>query len=173
MIEILDNIKNRLLSNIAIFDAGYSYARIDENKGFVATMGNEAKYVSINDTEGNYFYIRVPNMSNAAVSPSLSDCAVRVSERFTCTLITITRDTDPLSMYDAVLNELLKSKTVNFKGGSVDPVYIVEQEFKGLKKESVESAKSRIGNMIITRHDFDIVRYFDTHNCEYNLCPQC
>ena len=180
-LDILTEIKDLLLSNIPAFDKGFAYARLDTNKGLTVTQGKEAQYVGITDVEGDYFYIRIPYVANGSynnvitstAAKSKQDCAVSIVQKCPCMLVAVMKDADEFRLTDALVNELLKTKVIDVKAVWIDTVTIVEQEFKGLEKDAVESVKARISDRTIVRVDFDITRNFETHNCTYQICKPC
>lgn len=180
-LDILTEIRDLLLENISAFDEGFAYARLDPNLGLTVTQGNEAHYVGITDVEGDYFYIRVPHSVNGTyinaitsiAGKSKQDCSVAIAQKCPCALVAVMKDADEFKLSDAVVNELLKTKVIDVKAVWIDPVAIVEQEFKGLDAEAINAVKARIDNRTIIRVDFDITRNFETHNCTYQFCKQC
>lgn len=180
-LDILTEIKSMLLQHIPVFDEGYAYARLDPNLGLVVTQGNEARYVGITDVEGDYFYIRVPHSVNGqytsaitgAAARSKQDCSVAITQKCPCALVAIVKEADEFKLSDALVNELLKTKVIEVKAIWIDPVAIVEQEFKGLDAATINIVKARIGDRTIVRIDFDITRNFETHNCNYQICKTC
>jgi hypothetical protein len=172
-LEVLESIRTLLLENIKVFNEGYAYARADSKKGIVLTTGNEAKYVGLNDVVGDYFYSRVPDSKNAATGKSKSDCGITLLQKYNCTLVAAVSEADEFSLMDAIVNELLKTRTVNVKASRVDAIAIIEHEFKGLGKAGIDSVKARLGERILVSVDFEITRTFETHNCEYKICKSC
>jgi hypothetical protein len=172
-LTILTEISSLLKTNIKVFDEAFAYCRKDEEKGLTVTAGNESQCVSINDVSGNYFYIRASDKMPFVVGKSLSDCSVAGKHTMPCSLIAVVKEADEFKLSDALINELLKTKVVEVKAVWIDPVAIIAEEYKGLDKKVIEKAKSRIGNRIIVRIDFDLFRNFNTHNCEYNICKTC
>lgn len=180
-LDILTEIKDRLLSNIPAFDEGFAYARLDTNKGLCVTAGNEARYACINDVDGDYFYIRMANATNGSNTNAITsmptrsrqDCAVALAQKCSCALVAVMKDADEFALTDALVNELLKTKVTEVRAVWIDAIAIAEQEFKGLDKDIIEAAKARIGNRTIVRIDFDITRNFETHSCTYQICKPC
>lgn len=175
-LDILEAVKTVLMDNIGVFDKGYAYARLDSSKGLVATAGNNAKYVGINDTEGNYFYIRVPEKISSNVSKNnLTDCGSTLLQKYPCSLVAVVTEADEFELTDAIVNELTKATRGNIevKAIWIDPISIINEEFKGMDKKSIEAAKARVGERIIVRVDFDVIRLFNTHSCAYNICKPC
>jgi hypothetical protein len=180
-LDILTEIKDILLESITAFDQGYAYARLDPNLGLVVTQGNEAHYVGITDVEGDYFYIRVPHAVNGPYPNAISsmsakskqDCSVAITQKCPCALVAVVKDADEFKLSDALVNELLKTKVIEVKAVWIDPVIIVEQEFKGLDAAALNAVKARIGDRTLVRIDFDITRNFETHNCNYQICKPC
>lgn len=179
-LDILTEIRDLLLENISAFDEGFAYARLDPNLGLTVTQGNEAHYVGITDVEGDYFYIRVHSVNGTHINAitsiagkSKQDCSVAIAQKCPCAFVAVMKDADEFKLSDAVVNELLKTKVIDVKAVWIDPVAIVEQEFKGLDAEAINAVKARIDNRTIIRVDFDITRNFETHNCTYQFCKQC
>jgi hypothetical protein len=172
-LDILQDLRSRVLEHIAVFDQGYAYARPDNKKGLVVTTGDDARHVSITDLEGDYFYIRVPNAITNNTTKTKTDCSVAIGQRHSCTLVAVVREVDEFGLSDALVNELLRTKVIDVKAVWIDPIAIIESEFKGLDKRAVETAMSRIGNRTLVRVDFDITRIFESHNCSYNICKPC
>lgn len=172
-LDTLNSLKDRLLQALPLFAVGYPYARLDANKGLVVTAGNDARYVGLNDTDGNYFYIRVPEKINVAAWKGTSDCGVGTKQRYPCTLVAAVLEADEFALADAIVNEMLKTKVIEVKAIWIDAISIVDNEFKGLSAESIEAAKARIGDRTIVRIDFDMTRTYESNNCEYNICPTC
>lgn len=180
-LDILTEIRDLLVGNIAAFDEGFAYARLDPNLGLTVTQGNEAHYVGITDVEGDYFYIRVPhtvtgpytNAITSVAAKSKQDCSVAIAQKCPCALVAVMKDANEFKLSDALVNELMKTKVIEVKAVWIDPVAIVEQEFKGLDATAMNAVKARIGDRTIVRVDFDITRNFETHNCNYQLCKPC
>lgn len=180
-LDILIEIRDLMLENIPAFDEGFAYARLDPNIGLTVTQGNEARYIGITDVEGNYFYIRVPHSINgqyanaitSVAARSKQDCSVAIAQKCPCALVAVMKDANEFKLSDAIVNELLKTKVIEIKAVWIDPVAIVEHEFKGLDTEAVNAVKARIGDQTIVRIDFDITRNFETHNCNYQICKPC
>lgn len=172
-LDILTEISEMLKTNINVFSEGFAYCRKDDEKGLTVTVGKDAHYVSIADVEGDYFYIRANGKSNVTLGKSLSDCGIRVMDTKPCSIVAIVRDASSFALIDALMNELLKTKFITIRSTEDNPVVIMDEEFKGLKKETINKAKSRIDNRAIVRIDFEVTRPFDTHNCEYYICPPC
>lgn len=180
-LDILTEIRDLLVGSITAFDEGFPYARLDPNLGLVVTQGNEAHYVGITDVEGDYFYIRVPhtvtgsytNAITSVAAKSKQDCSVAIAQKCPCALVAVMKEADEFRLSDALVNELLKTKVIEVKAVWIDPVAIVEQEFKGLDAAAMNAVKARIGDRTMVRVDFDITRNFETHNCNYQICRPC
>jgi len=171
-LDILVEIKDLIKSALPLFDEGYAYCRQDSDKGLVATVGNDREYVGINDTEGDYFYIRTTNISSVPTK-SKTDCNVAMSGKMPCSLVAVVKEADEFKLTDAIINILLKTKVIDVRTTWIDPVAIIKEEFKGLSAEVINSANSKIGNRTIVRIDFDLTRNFETHNCTYEICKAC
>lgn len=172
-LEILSEIKDLLLERINVFNQGYAHARLDPGKGLVVTTGNESRYVGINDVEGDYFYIRVPDAITSVTTKAKTDCNVAISQKYFCTIVAVVNEADEFQLSDAIVNVLLKTKVVDVKAVWLNAIAIVENEFRGLAKDAMNAVKARIGNRTIVRIDFDLTRVFETHNCEYQICKPC
>lgn len=170
---ILNEITDRLLGKIEIFDNGYAHARLDNKKGLLVTVGNEARYVGLSDIEGDYFYIRVPDAVQSSAGKTRTDCQVALQQKYVCSLVAVVKEADEFELADAVANELMKTRTVQVKTVWVDAMAIIENEFRGLPRNSVDTIKSRLGERILVRIDFEIMRIFESHNCNYNFCKLC
>src|ERR1043165_4562721 len=145
-LEILTEIKDLLLEHIDVFNQGYAHARLDAGRGLVVTTGNEAHYAGINDVEGDYFYIRIPDAILSATAKAKTDCNAAISQKFACTLVAAVNEADEFKLSDAIINVLLKTRVVDVKAVWVDAIAIVENEFRGLSKDALNAVKARIGN---------------------------
>lgn len=172
-LNTLNEIREKLLEHIPVFHEGYAYARLDSKKGITVTVGNEGRYVSINDVDGDYFYIRVPEAIRSAVTKARTDTNIATMQKYSCTLVAAVKDADEFALADAIVNELLLTKVIDVKAVWIDAIAIIEQEFKGLAKNTLDSVKARIGDRTLVRVDFDMTRTFETHNCTYQICKPC
>jgi hypothetical protein len=172
-LNTLNEIRDKLLERIPVFNEGYAYARLDTKKGITVTVGNEGRYVSINDVDGDYFYMRVPEAIKAASAKARTDAGVASAQRYSCTLVAAVKHADEFALSDAIVNELLRTKVIEVKAIWIDAIAIIEQEFKGLDKNTLDSVKARIGDRTLVRVDFDMTRTFETHNCTYQICKPC
>lgn len=172
-LEILTEIKELLLAGIPSLDNGYAYARQDASKGLVCTAGNDSEYVGINDVSGDYFYIRDNGSITCSPAKSKTDCSVANAQKMPCSVVAVLKNADEFKLTDVITNILLKAKVIEVKALHLNPVNIIDSEFKGLDKSSVEKAKSNIGDRTIVKVDFDITRNFETHNCQTNICKSC
>ena len=172
-VEVLQEIRTRLLENIPVFDEGYAYARPDSSKGLVVTAGNEGHCVSISDLEGDYFYIRVPNAINSNVAKAKTDCNAAIKQTYSCTLVAVVREADEFLLSDALVNELLRTRVAEVKATWIDAIAIIDSELRGLDKKAVAACKARIGDRCLVRVDFELSRIFESHNCTYQICKPC
>jgi hypothetical protein len=172
-LNTLNEIRDKLLERIPVFNEGYAYARLDNKKGVTVTVGNEGRYVSINDVEGDYFYIRVPEAIRSTVAKARTDTSIASAQKYSCSLVAAVKDADEFALADAIVNELLLTKVIDVKAIWIDAIAIIEQEFKGLAKNTLESVKARIGDRTLIMVDFEMNRIFETHTCNYQICKTC
>jgi hypothetical protein len=172
--KTLTDLTATILETYKAFNHGYAYAKLLDNGMCVqADDRGEMKWVSINDISGNYFYIRVATDILSEKVASFSDCANAIQESYPCVLIAVYKDGDEFEIKDA-LTALLLSQKYRVRKQSVDRVAILAGEMKGLKKEVIASAISRIKNMTIVRVEFDVLRNFQAQSCKtYSLCKEC
>lgn len=177
ILNILNTIKAAVMEAHTLFANGYSYARIDENKGLVVTGKKNFEYVGIQDTKGDFFYIRVADKFNSTDTKPSADCNKAAVQAISCSLVAVVKAVNELALLDSLTNTLMKQVNtewgVKIRSEYLNPVTILEMEFKGLKDEIIAKAKARLKDMNIVRIDFDITRIFETTNCAIDLCENC
>lgn len=154
-----------------LFASAYPLTKTDFTKGLVLSY-DKKKWIALSDTEGNYFYIRIEPSIPVSFSPNrgFADSGIDVTEQYNCVLVAVvSSDIDEIDLKDALTAEILLNDFV-VTAGSFDAISIMRNELKGMKKESIESAISRMYGKSIASVTFRYSRSFSSSNCTLDLC---
>lgn len=171
--DILIEIRDQVKAKHPFFTTGYAFSRLYLDTGIVGSIDKNMKYIGVDDTKGDYFYIRIPDSIKTSHIKAKADCNVAIEESVSCSLVAIVKDANVFNLKDSIVNVLLKTRVIAVTKQYIDPVAILKEELKGLKESVIKSSCAKIGNKTIVRIDFDIKRTFETNNCEYDICDTC
>lgn len=172
--EILTILSYKIKEHYPTFANAFSMVKTDPERGLVFSY-KKNKWVGLDDTSGNYFYIRVMGdfSANYSAKTSLSDCGLTILQTINCIVVAIvSSDIDELKLADALMSELLACGHIPAKG-SIDRVSILRNELKGLKPEVINAAISKTDNKTIVSIEFKVLRTFSPTKCKIDLCKTC
>ena len=107
--NILDKIKEDLLTNYPLFNDGY--ANVSKPNGTDIVMDENGNYSGISDNKGNYFYIR--DLKESVYRPFTRSCRVLSYEvTKTYRIVCIARDVNEVELELALINAISENACV-------------------------------------------------------------
>lgn len=170
----LTAIKNYILEHNTYFAHGYDNAWLDEVNGGVS-LGEKVLFP--NDTLGSYFYLRLPNQVrfDYVVSSRIDDCSNTPNVTGDVVLVASVKKGNADTVITNLLNTISSyNGLVQFGSAVFQSEVVVQQELRGLSKESIRAALARIGNNTIVSLTFRLSSEFRlrkvTANCIIDPC---
>lgn len=171
--SIIHRLKDYIKTTNPYFGAGYADVYMDQTQGIV----NENGPVFPNDTDGNYFYLRLPDNIGFVQGGEyiVQDCAQGLGASAQIVLVAIVKDADE----DLLLTNLVNTvqtfvANISFTGATYKKEVVTRSELSWMNGPDRDAALQRIpDDMAIVSLSFTITAPVVMNNCVVNPCKTC
>lgn len=172
-------LRDHILDKNKYFNQGFANVYQDATTGLIYQGDSSEKFaVGIDDTFGNYFYLRTdPEIRYNDSRPQLRDSKPSLDENVRSYLVAVVDDARPKDLVQCLLDTLLKYSNERIR--PVRAIYIREaaiaKELSKLVKEDVEYALQNLGERQVIIIEFEFNTRFSPlpDNCIINPCNTC
>lgn len=169
-------LKEFVLENNQYFNLGFANVYLDDLTGLIYQGESFEKFaIGINDTFGNYFYLRTdPDIRYVDTRIQLSDNKRTIDEIVHCYLVAIVENAKPKELVQCLLDTLLKYGNERIR--PVRSIYIreaaVAKELKKLSKEHINQVLQNLGTRQVAIIEFDFITTYSpiSTSCLPNPC---
>ncbi|WP_346318178.1 hypothetical protein [Chitinophaga sp. YIM B06452] len=174
--EDLTKLKDFLMDKLRFFNQGFANVYLDELTGLIYQGDSFEKFaVGINDSFGNYFYIRTEaNIDYSESRPQVTDSSASVDEALRCYLVAVVDKAQPKELVQAILNALLQ-----YGSEKIRPVRAVHhretavaKELAKIGREEIKDVLQRLGSWQVVILEFSLYTRFTAKpfNCIPSPC---
>jgi hypothetical protein len=177
----LEQLRDYLLASNTYLTGGFATAWWDSSSGKLLAFNGNGELITVfpQDTEGDYFYMRTPNIVKVVEdeAQNMAQCSVGYKATGDVTLVCMMRDGEPDSLVTNLLSTLQRFDTtyLRIKGAVYQNEYVLAQEFakdENLLKAALQRVKKNYIFVSVT-FTLDVPVQFIKQDCITKPCKTC